>query len=185
MASRISSFTNIPIDCSTLVICDIDDTVLHFPTMEADCSAAAAKGSSFTDNDPAFTSKEREDHIRQLIRVYCCIKEPDHTDSAGFDDFMRRLDEHGGHLVFLTARSKSDEEFTRKHLRAVGIDDAKFQIYFTDNAISKGEFILSRFDSLGLPLNQWKSVVFIDDRLDNIRSVEQLCPGIKCYQFCV
>ena len=173
----ISSFTDIPIYCSTLVICDIDDTVLHFPTMEAECTAAA--------NDLAFTAKERENNIRQIISVYCCIKDPEHTDSAGFGDFMRRMEDHGGHLVFLTARSKSDEEFTRRHLRAVGIDEAKFQIYFTDNAISKGEFILSRFDSLGLPLNQWKSVVFIDDRLDNIRTVEQLCHGIKCYQFCV
>lgn len=176
MAERvISSFTHVPIDCSTLVICDIDDTVLHFPAKTADCLAAA--------NGSSFTPKERADNIRQLMHMYCAIKDPEHTDFAGFGDLLRRLEETGGHLVFLTARSKSDEEFTRRHLLSVGIDAGKFQILFTANAISKGEFIRTRFDPFGLALNQWKSAVFIDDRPENIESVQRMCPGIKCYQF--
>ena len=182
----ISSFAHIPIECSTLVICDIDDTVLHFPERDADCrKAAAGLYSSAPGTNTLTNSSAKEEDLRMLRNMYCAIKHPEHTDFAGFNDFLRRLEEHGGHMVFLTARSKSDEAFTRGHLNSVGIDAGKFQILFTDNATSKGEFIRVRFAPLGLPLNQWKSAVFIDDRLENIASVQQLCHGIKCYQFCV
>jgi len=173
---KLSSFSNIPIAESTLVICDIDDTVLYFPKKEEFVKNLVK------DLLNQFSPEEAEYEAQGMMNMYHIIQKPAHTDLAGFNALLEQLDNKHGKLVFLTARQQRDDKFTRDHLTTIGIDESKFEVYYTDNQISKGEFIHKKFGK-EIGSGKWNNVIFIDDCEDYIRSVWRFCPEIKCFWF--
>ena len=51
-------------------------------------------------------------------------------------------------------------------------------IYYTDNKITKGDFIKQNIDT-----SLWKDIIFIDDFIFNLDSVSHIFPKSKCYKF--
>ncbi len=143
---------------NTLIICDIDETLLRYKK-------------SFNDFYKIKTKKGHDD-AKKKYDEYKRKNVPQFTDYPGFM-LMVHILKNKGELVFLTSRSNEDED-TRKELSYLGINDY-FKVYYANDK-SKGQFIKKHFKIRG------KNVLFIDDFIDNIVSVSRI-PSIKCFKF--
>lgn len=134
----IKSFTEVKLTtCRPLVICDIDDTILHFKS-----------------------------------------NKPTHTDYEGFLQLSKRISELNGKLIFLTARNKEDHAYTRDNFTSIGLNYDDYEVHYTNNKISKGEYIYKYIQT-----HNHDSIIFIDDRIDYINSVLDYTPYVDCYMF--
>ncbi len=167
----------------TLVICDIDDTVLHHPMLNHDwmdviqyyffCHFQNGRSGRDRDAKEEIDSEDDEDedyepqklprdqfdeYIQTLYRTTHPLQ---HTDAAGFEALVQRVEL----VTFLTARSPSSRAVTEDHLRAIDIPPHRHPLHFSDR-IPKGEFIKKWFD-----VAQYDRVIFVDDRMYNLESV--------------
>ena len=83
-----------------------------------------------------------------------------------------------GKIIFLTARSKFSEDYTKRQFGQIGLKYEDYDIYYTDNKIYKGDFIKSNIDT-----SLWYEIIFIDDYVFNLDSVSCIFPESKCYKF--
>lgn len=173
----ISSFNDIPIEGRTLVFCDIDDTVLHFPTKKEDLKGIR------DDLSREFSGPALDKEMEYFDLMYEGLKKPDHTDFEGFECMLKKMEETGSQLIFLTARHNVDDEWTRQHLSQVGINEKKYKVLYTNNEMSKGQFIRKQITDCSIKIELWPKVVFIDDREDQLKSVKSTLPFIDCYMF--
>lgn len=170
---KISSFNQIKLTNKSLVLCDIDDTIMHYPQCDKKCKEIV--------QDLKANGLSGEDLMKELIeirQIYKRINPPSHTDYDGFVSMSDKLSELNGKLSFITARDKASESWTEKQLRQIGIDPLKYDIHYVGTQISKGEHI-----KLYIDLSDWDSVIFIDDYESYIKSVLDVYPEIKCYKF--
>jgi hypothetical protein len=159
--AQIKSFREIPIvNKKTLIICDIDDTVLKMELNYSHFLKVASR-----DLSGCNINIIRENAMAKFV-AYRNKTNPIATDLSGFRDMLRRLYlNFESDLVFLTARSAESNHLTRKHLFNIGIEPC-YKIYFTGNQISKGEYIIDN-----IPWLSYEKVIFIDDMPMNILSV--------------
>ncbi len=164
MIQTINSFTQIKINYTkTLVICDIDETVITFDSGKDFCAKLA---------------EEMGDSFEQIFQMYKCINKPTQTDPTGFNELVNKLKLTQNNLIFLTARNESATKKTKSDLNGAGLDYDAQPVYYTNNLISKGEYIKSN-----IKLDDYQRVIFIDDYPSYIQSVIELNPQIECYLF--
>ena len=159
--NKIDSFDQIQINPNTLIICDIDETLLYFPEPITN---------SFKD------SLESRD-IEYWNKIF--IK-PLHTDIEGFGRLLLRLAMYNGGLCFLTARPGHNEniEFTRDNFASLKLSYEAFKVYYSW-LVPKGEFIKQQINLTG-----YKDIIFIDDMDYNLKNVNfYFGEQIKCYKF--
>lgn len=169
MFTTISSFNQIKIEKkNTLVLCDIDDTLLYFPGCDEKCHEILKDLFKVNNN------LNYDYELLKLKNMYRLINEPRHTDYIGFINMIKKIDK----LEFLTARSQSYDEITQRQFKKLNIDNYNFKIHYTNNQISKGEYIKQNIN-----LDKWEEVIFIDDYPSYIETVYNLYPQIKCYNF--
>jgi hypothetical protein len=170
---QIKSFREISIENKkTLIICDIDDTVLKLENSLEYFKEKAAQDLSGC--HPHII----EACAMSMFSLYRSKTDPIPTDSSGFTDMLRRLyATDNSELIFLTARSYNSREYTKKDLLSIGISPS-YPVYFTGNMITKGEYIIENINWLS-----YEKVIFIDDMPMNILSVAMCCPTITSYQF--
>jgi hypothetical protein len=169
----ITSFNEVKLTNKTLVLCDIDDTIMHYPECDEKCKEIV--------KDLKEMGLNGEDLMKELIeirQIYKRVKPPSHTDYDGFVSMLNKLSELNGKLLFITARNKGSEYWTKKQLNQIGIDSEKYDIHYVGTEISKGDYI-----KLYIDLSDWDNVIFIDDYVSFIKSVLDLHPEIKCYKF--
>jgi len=173
----IQSFNEIPIGDNSLVICDIDDTLIK-----------SKKCLSY------FYKIVEEDFIafpnwpKELILKDACDMQHlhnqmfgfDHTDSDGFFFMCDKIKKSSSQLVFLTARDVKSENFTRKNFQSVGLDYDNFPVYYTNNEIFKGQYILSNIN-----FSSYSNIIFIDDCDVQLNSVIECFPQAQCYKFVI
>jgi len=109
----ITEFLSVDIPENSLILCDIDDTVLY------------------------------QEYVRQGCRmgihtVYIVSRA---VDPTGFSDMLARIEASNSVLMFLTARGSSSHNTTKGNLSYVGIDPQRYAIHYTGSLISKGEYI--------------------------------------------
>ena len=97
MSKQISSFNDVQITKNTLIICDIDDTILYYP----DCEQTCIKLAKELYNDYTITEFVKE--VKKLYSYYKFIHKPVNTDYDGFQNLTNKLKENDGKLLFLTA----------------------------------------------------------------------------------
>jgi hypothetical protein len=103
---------------------------------------------------------------------------PELTDANGFTDMVNRMSSTSK-IVFLTARpGGKDAHYTKKDFESIGINYEDESVFYTNNVISKGEYIY-RF----IKTNQFDQVIFIDDLWENMMTVRLYCPKIDRYHF--
>ena len=155
----IKTFNDIEItNKKTLIICDIDNTILYH-------DVEIGKFINILKKD-GFYGNELISLAHEMMNMHCIIFPPSHTDSEGFRGLKSKLN---GKIIFLTARSKISENFTKKQFQQVGLKYEDYDIHYTDNKISKGEFI-----KLNIDTSIWEEIIFIDD---------YIIPESKCYKF--
>jgi hypothetical protein len=174
MTKIISSFNQIELinDLQYLILCDIDNTILHFPDCDIFCKKII--------KDSYIIEEDYEKELETLKILYKYIKPPTHTDYNGFTNMIQKINKKHGKLIFLTARKSESDNFTKKHLNSIGIFPDYFEIHYTNSKISKGEYIKKYID-----LSIWKNIIFIDDYDTNIKAVSDIYPQIVCYKFVI
>jgi ribonucleotide monophosphatase NagD (HAD superfamily) len=175
MSKTISSFKEVELTngVKTLILCDIDGTILHFPDCDNFCKEFIKEICPLGPTDPTYYSE-----LENMKNMYTRVRPPTHTDYDGFVSILDNIKKMEGKLVFLTARSRESGDWTKKQLKQIGINPEDFEIHYTGSIISKGEYIQKHIDLTG-----WEHVIFIDDYESFIKSVKDLHPQIVCYKF--
>lgn len=153
-----------------LIICDIDNTILHH-------DVKIEKFIDILKND-GFCGDELLSMANEMMSVHCRIYPPVHTDKHGYNNFLKKIKELNGEIIFLTARDRISEDFTSKHFRDIGLNYSDYKVYYTANKVSKGQYIKDNINIMN-----WNEVIFIDDYDFQIKSVVELIPWIYCYKF--
>jgi hypothetical protein len=170
-APIINSFRLVDISpLKTLILCDIDETLICHPN----CVAIAKEKAIEIFGEDA--DEEMEDgSLLNLVRQM----NTHHTDADGFTDMLAKLKHlDGSELMFLTARKKVTEKYTERQFTTIGLNYVDFTVHYTEAEISKGEYIRNNLD-----LTQWQDIVFIDDYASYLQSVKDLFPHVRCFQF--
>lgn len=173
--TAIDTFFDVEIKPKTLVMCDIDNTLITWSkTREqfADQVCMANFISAYFKNAPFI-----RDMINRNYAEYCANTPPEPTDYYGFRDLEQRLERSGGELVFVTARWKEADQHTRTQLRLLGFN-ANYRIHYTDGSIDKGAYITQNINT-----GRFNHSVFIDDIPQVLDTVKNQHPYVQCYRF--
>jgi hypothetical protein len=163
MTTTVTTFKEIPIQRNTLVLCDIDDTVIVFEKLGKKWWRERFDYYYERNGDYEFSEKAvLKEWIHQIHN-----EKPVHVDEEGFTDLMERIDESGSTLVFVTARTQDLFGLTLHHLKQAGINP-KTGIHYTNNT-PKGDYIANVLD-----FDDFDHVIFIDDMEHNVNSVEHV-----------
>lgn len=154
-----------------LVICDIDDTFLR-PSEDPSYYNDLCKTAII----PPW---EMDYEVKCMMRTAMNMGFIKQTDFEGFNTMLENINRLNGKLIFLTARGSLYHEKTVRDLSICGLKNPeKYEIYYTNNQITKGEFI-KKYNLL----NGYEHISFIDDLSDAIKSVINIYPNINCYLF--
>jgi len=179
----ISTFDSVVIHNNTLVLCDIDETVIHFKSINK----------QWWSNKFDEYYSQSHDYDLADIKVFedwiTHIKENDPvcTDLVGLTNLLNKLNDMNGTFVFITARNNDELliELTKIHLQQSGIYDIlidvkELPVYFCGGNISKGQFIKDNIN-----IDDFDHVIFIDDLESNLESVHEtfIDTNITLYKF--
>ena len=183
MFITINSFNQIKLgNKKSLVICDIDETLLYWNKKSKDFYHMVIDDYNMINNDCNLTDDKIEKEALYFLNMYKCIFSPTMTDSDGFNNLLNNINSvSGSKIIFLTARTNdpvSNNKYTRKHFKENGLEYDNFEIHYTNNLISKGEYINANID-----LKDYDEIIFIDDYETYIKSVKDIFPNIICYKF--
>lgn len=171
--SNIHTFDDVSISHEgTLVICDIDDTLLRY---ERNLNYFYK---NLKHSFPELTEDEVSHHATLLYATYVKNRKPTPTDYDGFIRLMKKILDTKSKLIFLTSRNECSIEYTKQEFKNIGICYSYFNVYYTNNTISKGEFIRDKIDLDGVD-----KLIFIDDQINNLKSIKQYYPECQCYKF--
>lgn len=182
MYKTISSFNDVEIiNSNTLVICDIDETLLTWNKKSSDFYHKVIDDFSLIDYVIKPTQEEINKKAQQWLCMYHRMFSPVMTDEDGFYNLLNRIEKTNSEITFLTARPKnsSTNNFTRKNFLDIGLDYNKYSIHYTDNnSISKGEYIKKNINT-----SNYNQIIFIDDYEPYIKTVNDILPNVICYKF--
>ena len=170
----INTFSKIEIHPNTLVLCDIDDTLLHHPLLNHDW-VSLIKTFFCLRHVPILNrtpEKESDKYFDEVLKS----RQMQHTDRDGF---FAMYDKCAG-FAFVTARQLCSKDYTYDNLRSIGIEPGNhIPVYFTGFE-NKGEYIKQYIN-----LSKYDHVIFIDDQPRNLENVFAAIehPGLKLYQF--
>ena len=156
----IRNYNEIEIIPYSLVILDIDETILSF--------------SPITRNWWNDMKKTHTDDYAYLEWVKIISEnEPYLLDEQELFKLIDKINRSNSKLIFLTARNSKFQEITFKQLVYCGLSILRQDIYFSDK---KG---ITVYD---LKRKYTHShVIFVDDRISNVLDVSQWNPDVKCY----
>lgn len=169
----ISTFDEIPISNNTLVLCDIDDTILYFSQIDKKWWKTNIELYSLI-HDP-ITAKNL---TLGIWMTHIGENKAMHTDKTGFENLLNRLAASNSKIVFITARQTELERITEQHFNDLNIDNSKYDIKHIGNC-SKGLYV-----EKNIPLEKYNNVIFIDDLNENLENMYDIFGDkIKLYKF--
>ena len=161
-----------------LVICDIDHTFIR-------CSYGLDHFRKILNDDVnnlpniATTNLDLDKEAIDLMNTAYNMGFVKQTDPNGFKNMLQKIEQNGGKLIFLTARGIISHEKTIKDFRRAGFENPEnFDIHYTNNEMTKGEYIKKTNLTDG-----YEHISFIDDYPSFIASVHHHFPNIQCYLF--
>jgi hypothetical protein len=169
----INSFKSVNFDETKkpIVICDIDHTLIQ---SKYDYSFFHSKFKKH------YTDLSKLDYaVRSMIEKSIKVGDVKSTDKEGFLAMLEKIKNLDGKIVLLTARSYLFHSKTVNDLKTAGFDNPElFEIHYTSNKISKGDYI--KKNNL---LQGYDYPVFIDDFPFFLNSALQIYPDMNCYLF--
>ncbi len=172
---KINSFNCIEIKEGSLVLCDIDDTVLRYDLTLDDFVISTKKHlediNDYIDDEDTLAIASNE------FANYREINVPYHTDKEGFENLEKKIIETNSKLYFITSRSNQFKTLTESQLELIGINSNKYPIHFTFNhKMSKAEFIEKFIET-----HEFTQVYFIDDLPTIVKQVKYKFPHFECF----
>ena len=173
MAKCISSWTELgDLELRSLLVLDIDETLLWFPTVNREWWINLLAKLSEQHPPDRVQALAQEEWLRVVTE-----ENPVPTDVEGFRELNRRIRATSSHLVFLTARLESFSYLTRKHLNYCGVSPDTV-IHYSSSKGATLRAILAKYPT-------FKRVIFVDDKLSNIEDVQEHNPGVEVYQWVI
>jgi hypothetical protein len=176
---KVTSFSVISdmIKENTLVLCDIDETVLRYKKSLDDFYKESYE--YLIKIDDFFDEEDTKNLALNEFYEYRESNIPFHTDKDGWDKMIDQIEKTNSKLVFITARSNASKNTTLEQLKSVGIESNKYEYHFTyDYKMSKGSYIENFID-----INQFDNVFFIDDDENTTKIVKHKHNTIDCYLY--
>ena len=172
----IKSFNEIPNVSNALIICDFDETILHFP-----CGLGKRQWwrKTFDTYFKEHLDYERADEEALAEWTLHAQTAPyEHTDEDGLRQLFQRASLHKNTIICVTARSEAMAKTTERQCETLGI---KFDHIFYTSTRSKGSVILELLDVLP----KHEMIVFVDDLQRNIDDVKSALASYAhaCYLF--
>jgi hypothetical protein len=160
MLRVINSYSAITLVARSLVVFDIDDTLVNFP--QYDMNWWNAKKAMYE----KIMNKEDADRAT-LYEWRAAVQhvDPQPIDKDGFLQFYAQAKAAGCDVIFLTARSKKLKEVTHRHLKNSLMECEEDHVFFSEN---KGPALVS---ILQQRQRSYPHVIFIDDLVKNHESV--------------
>ena len=159
MLHVINSYSAITLVARSLVVFDIDDTVVNFP--QYDMNWWNAKKAMYE------KIMNKEDADRATLHEWRAAVhhvDPQPIDKDGFLQFYAQAKAAGCDVIFLTARSKKLKEVTHRHLKNSLMECAEDHVFFAED---KGPALTSIIKQR----RPYPHVIFVDDLVKNHESV--------------
>ncbi len=160
MITQINSFDQIEIIPNSLVVFDIDDTLIKFDGIDLKWWKNKVK---------RYMVRTRDEKLAESMANADLIKIMNTCDPELVDDqvhnFITRLTESNCQIILLTARDENLRELTCRHLESVNLNFD--QIYFNEN---KGDE-LKKIVRENYP--NISTIIMIDDMLSNLEDVKE------------
>jgi acid phosphatase class B len=157
---QIKTFADIAVSPKTLVVFDIDDTVIGYEEFSH---------TYFTDRLQYY--KEKYDCSKMVLDFalddwITKVKSgtPFHMDKNGYTQLINTIRETDSHYMFMTARNPLFRDTTEDHLEKIGIINR--QVHYLAGA-NKGEFLKNIIKKYP----QYDKLIFIDDMEKNLNDL--------------
>lgn len=173
--THIHSFDSVTIAPRTLVLCDIDNTLLY--SMEDENSRSLYTRLYYHYLN---ATKNMNAAVKLTDNAYYAQYPMRATDPAGFERMLLKIREtEGCELVFLTARNSRSVDFTRANFLQIGLRPEDYMVHFSDT-VPKGEYT-NRY----LKLAPYRKIVFIDDLRENLQNMRMHArhPNLELFLF--
>lgn len=173
MFQQINSFNQILITEKSLVVLDIDETIMAFPSI-----TKSWWRETFEKYFAETNNKKQADNLTlHEWRSHVAKAKPYLLDESKLKKFFKDIENKSCPLVLLTARDKSMEEITRQHISHCELDITHEQIIHDEN---KGDALAEIVQSYP----EISSIIFVDDYEKNLQSVQTRFtqPDLSNYQ---
>lgn len=161
MLRVINSYSAITLVARSLIVFDIDDTVVNFPDY----------GLNWWNTKKAMYEQimNKEDADRAALHEWrnaVQTIDPQPIDKEGFLQFYAQAKAAGCDIIFLTARSESLKELTHRHLKNSLMECAEGHVFFAED---KGPALVAILQER----RPYHHIIFVDDLVKNHESVRQ------------
>ena len=156
----IYNYDTIIVKHNTLVILDIDETIIFFDEINLDWWN---KMKNTYNDDYAYNS---------WVDIITHHK-PKLLDKIEFFKLMDRIKQSNSKLILLTARNKKVANLTYQQLIHCEIPIDKQDIYFSEQKGLTTHELMQKYN--------YDNVIFVDDKIENINDVKEWNPEVKCY----
>lgn len=159
--NHIKNYNEIVVPDNTLVVLDIDETIIKFNGLHNTWVSELRKYYEL------FHEKKKADQmaLNEWINIISTEK-PELLDEELFLDLVDRVKKSNSDLILLTARNKELCDVTIKNLKDCNLDIDSNDIYYS---WPKGNKLVEVYNNKYVG----KNVIFVDDKLDNLEDVEK------------
>ncbi len=160
--NKIDDYSKISIIPNSLVVFDIDDTLINFPELDKNWWY-----DRFKYNFDIVKNKEEADKLTLEEWIHKVkIMTPIAINSNGFSTFADEILKQNCKIIFLTARQIKIKELTEHHLKQCDIYIDSDSIFFSEN---KGEELFKILNQESY--KNYFDIIFVDDMLHNLNNV--------------
>ena len=171
----VSLFSEIPKCGNTLYVFDIDETTLYYNFRLDDHTVKIIEDFEAKINPNNKDFFDMNAVWEQTLRQHPPIAH----DRDGLEDWKKFCDGNGSKIIFLTARFKTVEKTTIFHMQFLYPWVSANDIHMC-NGKEKG---LVLFDLV--TKTDYNTIIFVDDKEYNIRSVEKYIPMVNTYKMII
>jgi hypothetical protein len=165
LMNQINDYSQIRIIKDSLIVFDIDDTVIKFPEL-----GKTWWKNKFDNYYKLYNDYDKADILTLEEWVQnVTIMEPTMINKESFIDFFDKALENNCKIIFLTARNEKLKDLTYQHLIHCDFIPSNIitnNVYFSEDKGTKLKNILNLPEYFGI-----KNVIFIDDIQDNLKDV--------------
>lgn len=173
----ITSFFEVQLKSNSLLVLDIDETVMSYPQFNSNWwKAIYLKHYQAVQDCDEANRLTYDEWMEEMHRTT-----PSHMDEFGLNCLLGKAEELNVQVIFLTARPKDLHPITHKHLRYLNVPHTQEDLYYSSGS-DKGTVLESIIREKYGYIND---VVFIDDLETNLQDVMQRCSkNVRAYKFC-
>ena len=173
----IKDYSEIKIIPNSLVVLEIDDTIINFPELGKEWWKNTFDNyfKIYNDIDKADneTLEEWINHVR--------VMKPEMINKESFETFIKNVFENQCELVLVTARQVKIKDLTESHLKHCEFIIDSSNIYYSTNKGDEINNILEkRFTNI-------KNIIFVDDMIKNLtdalKKIDQTKYNLYMYNF--